>query len=1048
MCKKSLGVLLMGAMAFFCSCVDDTYDLANKELAMDVKIEGNRLALPLGSLRAIMLDSLISVEELDMVDKMDGVFSINIADTIAPYEYPLPEIKFAIPAKKTNVAVSDFAHADITEVDIKGQSPKGTKFDVPDISLDDLKIPKLETNATQSAANDQVREIINSLGNVSGNQYFDQVRNVDVKHTVTLENKEVKFELNYVLPKEIKSISSILLKADGTDADSDKGALIGFEIIHPTAMAGLKKNVEFDIEFPKEFRLSKAPTTMGTYTLSEDRHHLSVKNLVVEPNAGTNTVVEFYIEKLEGLDEKIKDGQLVLDEAVVYSVVYTVEGSLELSTNTKLEDFDFKVNADLGLAFRDVVGETNDIEVKFAPVEMAFDIDFDDLQYIDKIEYIEFDAQKSSLHFHAEMKGGFAPFALKDGYALKLEFPEELIINEALSDYPRKNIKGETAVEYVANEHAFYIYDVEVFNSDVEDVDSNGNPIYGHWNLAFDRFNLHEEVVDGKFHHDVEAKVTVVNNRETIDKLVFAGTALESLSATLESLKSKEVSFRIWDSHFSIDDAVVHTEVIKSPLEHHVEFEFDNNDLPKEIRRVESIGFDGDVPVFFKLNINGLEDLDTHITLDLHVKLPSALKLATKAGNNDIEIVGDSLIMRLPINPSSKEPTLVELVCQGLDFTKGVDGNVEGIRPSLKNDKGYILYKSDIAVVGNVVVEGSDFHADVLDKDISVDVDFELGDVRVKDFHGIFYIDDLGTVEESFELNLGEGLEFLKDESNSLVLSDPQIMLEVENSISIPVGAKLSLIGKDQYGNAISTSVIEHDIRINPASYDAQTNTVTPSSTKLFLTSKPSKKDGYENVCLENLSNLLKQVPSSIDISLIPIIDTTQTQHINLIQPLSFGGNYSVVIPLQFDELNFTYSDTIANLQADMGEMMEMFSNVEVGLGMNIKNSLPLQLQLKAIPLDKDGKTIRDIEISSFEIPAGDGKAFTDTIKGKKVDFSIKSKTGDISSLDMLKFEVHAAANSTEGGAPLRGDQGLKLDDIVITVAGDIEMDLNENSNK
>ena len=30
MCKKSLGMLLMGAMAFFCSCVDDTYDLARK----------------------------------------------------------------------------------------------------------------------------------------------------------------------------------------------------------------------------------------------------------------------------------------------------------------------------------------------------------------------------------------------------------------------------------------------------------------------------------------------------------------------------------------------------------------------------------------------------------------------------------------------------------------------------------------------------------------------------------------------------------------------------------------------------------------------------------------------------------------------------------------------------------------------------------------------------------------------------------------------------------------------------------------------------------
>lgn len=1044
MCKKSLGMLLMGSVAFFCSCVDDTYDLANKELAMDVKFEDNRLSLPLGSLRAIMLDSLISVDELDMVDKMNGVFSINMADTIAPYEYPLPEIKFEIPAQKANVAVTDFAQADITEVDIKGENMEGSQLAVPEVSLDDLQIPVIKTEASKSAASDEVKNKLALLSGAVGPQTIT----VPVKETFSLDNKEIPFDLNYELPKEIKSISRILLKADDESVVSDKGALIGFEIKHPDVMSGLKKTVEFEIQFPEEFFLGLADTKNGNYVLTNDKHGLTVTNLVAGPNVGTSTLVEFYIEKLDGLEQKIKDGRLVLDEAIKYSVKYTVDGNLTLTTSSKLEDFDFKVATELGLAFRDVKGETNDIEIDFELADIAFDIDFDNLQYIDRIEYIDFDAAKSKLHFHAEMAGGFEPFVMKEGYALKLEFPEELLIVEALSEYPRTNLKGEKAIEYREDKHAFYIYDVEVFNSDVKDTDSNGNPIYGHWSLALDRLNLNEPVVDGEFHHHVEAKVMVVKDDQPVDKFVLAGAKLESLNATLKSLASREVSFKIWNSHFSIDDAVVHTEVIKSPLEHHVDFEFENNDLPKEIRRVESIGFDGDVPVFFKLKINGLEDLDTHIILDLHVKLPSALDLAAKAGDDKVKVVGDSLFMNIDIDPTVKEPTQVELLCKGLDFTKGADGTIDGIRPMVKNDKGYIHYNADIAVVGNVLVEGSDFHADVLDKDISVDVDFEIGDVKVKDFHGIFYIDNLGGVDESFELNLGEGLEFLKNEGNTLVLSDPQIMMEVDNAISIPVGAKLSLTGKDQYGDVIPTSIIEHDIKINAADYDKETDKVTPKTTKLLFTAKPSNKDGYENICIENLANLLKQVPASIDISLIPVIDTTQTQNVNLIQPLSFGGNYSVVIPLQFDELNFTYSDTIANLQADMGEMMEMFSNVEVGLGMNIKNSLPLQLQLKAIPLDKDGKTIRDIEISSFEIPAGDGKAFTDTIKGKKVDFSIKSKTGDISSLDMLKFEVHAAANSTEGGAPLRGDQGLKLDDIVITVAGDIEMDLNENSNK
>ena len=1044
MCKKTFGMLLLGATSLFCSCVDDTYDLANKELSMDVKIVGNKLALPLGSLRTVFLDSLISLEKLDILDKRDGVYSISMADTIDPYEYEMSEIKFTMPPKKTNVPISDFAKADITQVDIKGVSPEDTKFDVPAISLDDLKIPDLNSDATASVANDEVKGI---LGQYAGNQLINVLPEIEFVHkTFSIENEKVPFDLDYQLPEQIKSISTIWLKTAGDNAISTKGALVSFEIKHPEAMLGLEKSMEFEIDFPDEFFLELDNTAEGSYVLTNGGHGLKVTNLVAEAGSNESTIVSFYINRLDELDKNIENGVLKLDESVNYTVRYAVNGKFKLTTEHRLSDFDFKVSTNLGLAFRDVKGMTNDITIDFAPITMDFDIDLDNLQYIDQIEYIDFNAAQSKLHFHTVMEGGFSPFSLKEGYALKLEFPKELIIDEALSEYPRQNKDGETAVVYNADEHAFYIYDIEIFDSIHGGFYPDGvTPIYGHWNLALDRFDLYEPVVDGEFHHTVEAKVSVVNNNETVNKLELSEVMLESLSSTLESFKSKDVRFAIWNSHFEIDDAVVHTEVIKSPLNHTREFDFENNDLPKEIRRIESIGFDGDVPVYFKIKINGLEELNTHVTLDLHVKLPSALDLSVASDSKGVTIVGDSLIMKLDMDPSSQEPATIAIQCNGLDFTKGEQGNALGLRPELKNDKGYIQYKSDIVVVGNVLVDGMDFHADVLDSDISVDVEFEMGDIKVKDFHGIFHIDDLGTVEESIDLNLGEGLDFLKNEENTLVLSDPQITVEVDNSISIPVSAKFSLVGRDENGGVIPTSIIEHFITINPAEYNKETDEVTPSVTRLLFTSKPMMKEGYDNVTLENLSNLLKQIPATIDITLVPVIDTTQTQNVNLMQPLSFGGNYAVVIPLQFDEFNFVYSDTIAGLQADLGTTLEMFSNMEVGLDMNVKNSLPLQLQLKAIPLDENGDTISGISIPEFEIPAGSGQAFNDTIKGQKVELSVKSSTTDgISQLDRLKFDVHASATSTVGGAALRGEQGIKLDDITIRIAGDIEMDLND----
>lgn len=1029
MCKKVLGLFLMGALFSLCSCIDDTYDFANKEIVTDVEIKGNKLALPLGSLRAIMLDSLINADSLDLLDKIDGVYSISIADTIAPYEYDIPNIKFSIPTQKANVVVDDFAKAEITNVSIKGQSPKETKFEVPNVSLNDLTIPDVNTDRSVSAANNMVKEILEQYKDADGS-LIETLAPIPFNQTFMLDDGAVEFDLNYELPKEIESIYTIFLQGNG-DIPDPNGALISFDIIHPVALTGLDKTIDFEINFPEEFIVSLTNTTEGQYQLLNNGHTILAKGLFSKAGEDQKSTIQFYLNCLTDLEKNIKGGILSLKKDITYSVKYHVNGSLKLKSGTTLEDFNFNVKTNLKLGFRDVEGKTNKIEVDFKPITMDFNIDFDNLQYIDRIEYIDFAANKSKLYFRTEMEGGFSPFSLEEGYALKLKFPNELIIDEEQSIYPR-TLAGKKTVEYNKEERAFYIYDLEVFNSSNPQIDN-------HWALALDSFNLHVPVVDGEFHHNVEAYVTVVNNGMPTENLMLASTYLESMSNILASLDNKQVTFEIENSEFVIDDAVVHTEKIISDLEHTVTFEFENNDLPKEIRRVEAIGFNGDTPISFKININGLEDLKTHITLDLQVKLPSILKITSN--DKRVNFVDGIMNMEVDIDPSSQTPAIIELQCNGLDFTEGIEDN-KGLSPEIKNDKGYIKYKSDIDIAGKVYVKGSEFHSNILNnKNISVDVDFEIGDIQVKDFHGIFYIDNLGGIEESFELNLGDNLDFLANENNTIVLSNPQISITVDNSISVPISANLSLIGKDANGQVIEGSTIEGEIKVDAADYDPATGEITPRTTNLFITAKPTEKDGYTNLPIENLSNLLKEIPASIDIVLTPAIDTTNTQHINLVQPLSFGGNYEVAIPLQFDEFSFVYSDTISNLKAGLGDIMEMFSNVSLGLNMNIKNSMPLQLQFKAIPLDEFGDTIHGFTISEFEIPAGNGQAFSDTITGKDVNFSIASRNiNDISALDKLKFDLHATANSTVGGAALRGDQGVKLGDISIEIIGDVKL--------
>ena len=98
------------------------------------------------------------------------------------------------------------------------------------------------------------------------------------------------------------------------------------------------------------------------------------------------------------------------------------------------------------------------------------------------------------------------------------------------------------------------------------------------------------------------------------------------------------------------------------------------------------------------------------------------------------------------------------------------------------------------------------------------------------------YNGDLGKVSESFDLDLSENLAFLKDERNGLTLSEPQIMLQLENTLHVPISVDVVIAGKDENGEEIETShIVLEDLAITPAAYDETTGSITPDSTKYLF---------------------------------------------------------------------------------------------------------------------------------------------------------------------------------------------------------------------
>lgn len=1037
MSKKYFLVLLCGVLTFFCSCIHQEYDLFNKEISTDVKLEKNTIALPLGSLKAVQLKELIDTAEIDLLEmNSDGVYGINVSETVSPFETTIDPLTLNI-APINHTEDIEFSKAKIEDIDISGTSPQPLSFTTNEISFDQLNenLPVLKSSVPGSVINDNLDSYLKLL---EQNPSFSA--DVPLNVNVPIENEAVACNFTYTLPKEVEYIDNIKLTS-ATDKNAS-GTLVEVKITHPTALGKVNKKLDFDITFPEGlFVLS---TVSDDYTLSQGKNKVSVEDLSL---TGEATTLKFYIDEIVNVDDRISNGVIDINEKIYYNLNYEVDGTVSVNSSLKREHLEFKVDIDVPLAFRDISGKTKDIKVEFNQIKMDFKGHFDGLQYIDHINYIKFDDEKSFTQFSTTMTGDwFNQFKLKEGHALKIAFKNDLTFNDALSKYKGKG----DAVEYNKEKHAYYVYDLSaVANTE--------------WQLSLDSLHIDCPVVNEECDIDIQAEILFVDeNDNPLDSLTIAGQVMESMATTIETLNGpKSAEFKLVGSHLVIEDASVHTVHITSDLGASTPFDI-SEEVPAEIGKIESIELADEVAIKFDMGILGLDLLETEVHLDLHVALPSFLKLRTSENFSEgvnANIDGDTLFVKADYNPKHDDRLSFELLCSELDFTE--EFGLEGLCPEVGDDgKKYINYSDSIYVVGHASIDDVEFHSYVLEEtdDIHIDINVDIDDMQVKTFHGI-YKGEIDEISESFDLDLGEELDFLKDENNKIILSEPQIELVIDNSIGVPVKVDVEIVPKDENGNPIQLSEeIKTVLDILPAEYNESTGEIVAKETKLLLTNDTINvsKVGYKGIQIKSLANLLEKIPTSVDFKIKPIISEEQTHHIDISKPLGFSGSFAVYVPLKFDNFQMCYNHTLEDLSLSLGETLDMFSNVSLCAKMNIINTIPLGLELIIKPLDSDGNLIEDIIIDPLTIRAGLGGNIAEKDKEQNADevqnfeFKIGCKDGDVSvlnELDKLDLSIKANSESALSGG-IKGSQGIKIQDVVFEVTGDIEMeDFNFSDN-
>lgn len=475
--------------------------------------------------------------------------------------------------------------------------------------------------------------------------------------------------------------------------------------------------------------------------------------------------------------------------------------------------------------------------------------------------------------------------------------------------------------------------------------------------------------------------------------------------------------------------------VIPIPFTKSNDFSFENR-ISRQFKRVESLTFIEEMAIELNIKLEGLEALqESPVNLDFTLEFPKCFKDLRCDEENVTILKGNKVEIKKEYLTQNSNGLIIVLYCSALDFKSEANNN-KGLRPvELADGNQHLVFQGKIIADGTLKldIKSSESTAMSQIREIKMDIGCTFAPVHAHTFNGLFH-DGLNRIRNSFGIDLGDKLEALKKNGNRITLAEPQIEVILYNAISMPTNVQLEIIGKDKEENIVAEITPEEKIGIGAAKYDAALDSIFEEQSKLLLTATPvNTPEGYYNLVIPELANLLETVPDSVVMYVQPAVDTlVESHHIGIYQALSVNAAYDIEIPLKFKELEIHYSDTIS---AGLGEALEAFGDVDLKLKMNIVNTIPVELTLNVSALDAENRIIEDIKFNPITINKGNGESIhlTKTEK-QQVSLNFGSST---SNFEKLKLDITAESHNETTG--LKSSQGLYISDIVIEALGNVD---------
>ncbi|WP_274950539.1 hypothetical protein [Bacteroides cutis] len=812
----------------------------------------------------------------------------------------------------------------------------------------------------------------------------------------TINDQESPFEFTYKeeWPKEVKTIHEVVLQ----DQSGNKkyGQKIAFNVIAPAGMINI---TDFTVKFPVNFIL---------YNANGEKQPGNSIQLARGLQTESKATYEFYVYG-QKLNASLPTG-IEIHDKITYNFTYTTEKA-PTSTDmlsVQMEKTDF--------IFDHALVTTNDIEANMKRGTVEMNTTIDGLEDVNEVHSVDF--KDNSILAMDIAKGLELPVDFKSG-DLVIEFP---------SYYKMELKEADNGITYTGNELtipatalpdakvALLLKQVNFTGTDKgKPVMENGKPI----------IKLTDPVT-----YYLKDNAPMILQKDNIS------------STDVADLDKKEMDVFVNGGKMEITNAFVDAKSYTAEVKDNTSFEV-KEDVDEALKILKTVAWKTGSTPKMTLHINfsdnfPKEEISELEFSDLKIQLPKFVKFAAGIEGMDY----DKNVLTLNDKFKVLEGYTKPLETTGMDFSYMNNGT--GLKTTVENGKTWLKITDEnetkVDILGDVKTLGGDnINTDRL-KGITVTPTVTIDEMPVGLVTGEVdpVIDD---VDENVELDLGDDLDFLKDEGNELDIKNPQIKLTLNNTVGVPVDMNLTIYGVDENDKEIENSRVEGiKFQLQP------TNVGQETKTSVFMLSREAmnmpENDAthhYENVVVSNLNKVMTRVPDRVKFHMNAKANNGTEHHVDISKDMTITGEYDVTVPLQFEDLNINYIDVIDDLHSDLEDVLDKTTSATLEILADALNNVPLDLNLSAKAQDTDGNELTTIEATVYANDIKDGKiggAITEdsAVKTPILIRLVATSSADLKKLDKLELTIHAKANETTAGLPLKATQWVKIENAKVKI--------------